>query len=238
MIACLPMYDWPERRAETDALWTRLRDALRHHGFHAPDALTRTDDLEGAWLGPDLLLGETCSYPLETVLRGRVRYVATPVHDAPGCGAGTYRSVVIAPGAGDDMPPPAGRGPALPSRPAGPLAANAPDSMSGYVALERDLAMEGLAVPGDVLWTGSHRASIRAVAGGKADCAAIDCVTWQIAKDHEPAAHDVHVIGWTSERPGLPLITNHALSDADLARLRRAVALAMPTVVLDRPTER
>lgn len=238
MLACLPMYDWPERWADTDALWARLRDALRHEGFEAPEALTRTDDLEYAWLSPDLLLGETCSYPLETVLRGRVRYVATPIRDAPGCGAGTYRSVIIAPGDGEDMPPPTVPGPVLPSRPIATLAANAPDSMSGYVALERDLAQAGRAVPGHVLWTGAHRASIRAVAEGKADCAAIDCVTWRIAKDHEPAAQQVHVVGWTAERPGLPLITNADMSDTDIERLRRAVAVVMPIAVLDRPTER
>ncbi|MCR9122221.1 MAG: PhnD/SsuA/transferrin family substrate-binding protein [Phyllobacteriaceae bacterium] len=238
MLACLPMYDWPERRAEIDALWARLRDALRDEGFEAPDALTRTDDPEEAWLSPDLLLGETCSYPLETVLRGRVRYVATPVHDAPGCGAGTYRSAIIAPGAGEGMPPPGGPRSVLQSGSIGTLAANAPDSMSGFVALERDLAQAGRAVPGHVLWTGSHRASIRAVAEGKADCAAIDCVTWQIAKEHEPAAQQVHVIGWTAERPGLPLITNVNMDDTDIERLRRAVAAVMPVAVLDRPTER
>lgn len=238
MIACLPMYDWPERQADTDALWTRLRDALRDEGFDAPEALTRTDDLEHVWLSPDLLLGETCSYPLETVLRGRVRYVATPVHDAPGCGAGTYRSVILGAGTGEHAPPPAGPGLALPTRLEGTLAANAPDSMSGFVALERDLAQAGRAMPGDVLWTGAHRASIRAVANGQAACAAIDCVTWHIAKDHELAAQQVHVIGWTAERPGLPLITNANMGDADIERLRRAVAAVMPVAVLDPPTER
>jgi ABC-type phosphate/phosphonate transport system substrate-binding protein len=238
MIACLPMYDWPERRAETDALWTRLRGALRNAGIEAPDRLTRTDDPEALWLSPDLLLGETCTYPLETVLRRRVRYVATPIHDAPGCGAGTYRSLIVAQGRGDDLAPPVNAGSILPTSLEGPLAANAPESMSGFVALQRDMARAGRAMPSDVLWTGSHRASIRAVAGGTARLAAIDCVTWQIARDHEPAADKVHVIGWTAERPGLPLITNAATSDGDLERLRTAVAAAMPVVVLDPPTER
>jgi len=232
------MYDWPERRAKTDALWVRLRDALRDEGFDAPGALTRGGDLHTLWLNPTLLLGATCTYPLETALRGRVHYVATPVHDAPGCGAGTYRSVIIAADTGGHVPPPAGPGSALPTRLEGTLAANAPDSMSGIVALERDLAQAGRAMPGDVLWTGSHRASIRAVADRKAACAAIDCVTWQIAEDHEPAARAVHVIGWTAERPGLPLITSANMGEADIERLRNAVAAAMPATVLDPPTER
>lgn len=238
MIACLPMYDWPERHGAIDALWARLRDALRDAGFDAPHALTRTDDPQSTWLSPDLLLGETCTYPLETALQSRVRYVATPIHDAPGCGAGTYRSVIIAAGRGADAAPPVDTGPILPRSLDGPLAANAPDSMSGYVALERDGAQAGRPFPEPVIWTGSHRASITAVAEGAARLAAVDCVTWQIARAHEPAADRVHVAGWTAERPGLPLVTNTKMTNADIVRLRRAVAAAMPVTVLDRPTER
>ena len=41
MIACLPMYDWPEARAETDAYWVALRDAFRAAGIKAPQRLVR-----------------------------------------------------------------------------------------------------------------------------------------------------------------------------------------------------
>lgn len=237
MIAGLPMYDWPERRAETDTLWARLREALRAAGFDAPDALTRPDDPRDLWLSPDLLLGETCTHPLQTILAGKVRYVATPVHDAPGCGQGTYRSVLVAPGHGADAPPPRDPGAKLPDRLGATLTANEPSSMSGHVALVRDCERAGRAMPTDIVWTGSHRASIRAVAAGQADIAAIDCVTWRIARDHEPAAAKVQIVGWTAERPGLPLITNAAMTDADIERLREAVASVMPVVVLDPPTE-
>ena len=36
-IAALPMYDWPEVRGETDALWVKIRDALQARGIAAPD---------------------------------------------------------------------------------------------------------------------------------------------------------------------------------------------------------
>lgn len=232
------MYDWPERRGAIDALWSRLAISLRVHGFEAPDRLTRSDDPHDLWSSPDLLLGETCSYPLETTLRGRVRYVATPVHDAPGCGQGTYRSVLIARAPGEDMAPPVTPDAVLPTQLPQRFAANAPDSMSGYVALARDLETLGLPMPAPSLWTGSHRASVQAVADGEADCATIDCVTWRIARRHEPSARNVHVVGWTAGRPGLPLITNSTMTDEDLTRLRKAVAAVMPVIVLDRPTER
>ncbi len=225
------MYDWPERRAETDALWMRLAGALRRAGFNAPGTLTRRDRLDDMWLRPDLLLGETCTHPLETVLRGRVRYVATPVRGAPGCGRGTYRSVIVARLDAPDLPPPDDSQPQLPDRLDGRLAINEAGSMSGHVALRRDLAAAGRPWPGEIVETGAHRASIRAVASGTADIAAIDCVTWRIARAHEPAARALAVIGWTAERPGLPLITNGAMTDADIERLRKAIACVMPIVI-------
>jgi ABC-type phosphate/phosphonate transport system substrate-binding protein len=234
------MYDWPERRAETDARWAGLRDALHSEGFDTPDELQREGDLFDLWLSPDLLIGETCSYPLATVLAGRVHYIATPLHDAPGCGHGTYRSVIVRRGARDHMPLPGEDSPSIaPDALSGRLAANETSSMSGYVTLVRDCAALGLDMPAkdEILWTGAHRASVRAVAEGKADYAAIDCFSWTLALQHEPAARELHVAGWTAARPGLPLITSLSMDDDALARMRRAVLASMEAVVLDPPVE-
>ena len=239
LVAALSMYDWPECRAATDARWMRLRDALRGEGFDAPDTLARPADPVAIWTSPDLLIAETCTFPLATSLSGKVRYVATPVHDAPGCGRGTYRSVVIRRDAGR-MPPPEQVGAVFVENAlVGRFAANMPDSLSGHVAPSRDAAQAGIGFPdaADVLWTGSHRASICAVASGDADFAAIDCVTWALALKHEPAARDLGVAGWTAERPSLPLVTPAHFSDADIARLRRAVMAAEDTVVLTAPLD-
>jgi ABC-type phosphate/phosphonate transport system substrate-binding protein len=237
-IATLPMYDWPERRAETDARWAGLRDAFRAEGFDAPEHLTRGDDPAALWLSPDLLIGETCSQPLATFLDGKVRYVATPVHDAPGCGRGTYRSAVIRRKPGADMPAPKSDAAVLePEILTGRFAANEPGSMSGYVTLVYDCEDLGLPMPAqtEILWTGAHRESIRAVSEGRADYALIDCVSWQLARQFERASGEVYVAGWTSSRPGLPLITSMAIGDEELQRMRRAVMAAMEAVVLDRP---
>ena len=232
------MYDWPERRAGTDARWAKLRDALRAEGLGAPEDLTRGDDLAALWLSPDLMIGETCSQPLATFLRGRVRYVATPVHHAPGCGRGTYRSAVIRRKPGADMPAPeSGEAQLSPEILSGRFAANEPGSMSGFVTLIYDCEDHGLAMPVEdgILWSGSHRESIRAVADGRADFAVIDCNSWQLARQFEAATAEVHVAGWASSRPGLPLITSLATGDEELERMRRAVMAAMEAVVLERP---
>ena len=225
------MYDWPEERAEIDARWNRLASALVFEGFDPPNDLARHRDVLDLWLSPDLLVGETCMYPLETVLAGKVRYVATPVHEAPGCGAGTYRSAIVMRGRGSDVPVPSGSGPVLPALGGLTLAANMPDSMSGHVALVRDTETAGRPQMESVVWTGSHRASVVAVAKGDADVAAIDCVSWALALKHEPAACELRVAGWTAERAALPLITAPHRTDDELERLRRAVLAAMPAVV-------
>src|SRR3546814_4899140 len=68
-------------------------------------------------------------------------------------------------------------------------AVNAADSQSGCHALRHaamDLADEGHFF-GSVVLTGSHRASMQAVAAGEADVCAIDCVTWCLLQRSEPA---------------------------------------------------
>lgn len=231
------MYDWPENRAATDARWEALRRALRREGFDAPDELERTVDAASLWTSPSLLLGETCTYPFATTLAGKVRYVATAVHAVPGCGRGTYRSVVVRRAGAHDVAPPESAAPSFDRRAVeGRRAANSADSLSGFVALDRDAEALGIGLEGPtVIWTGSHRASIAAVASEEADFAAVDCVSWQLARKHDPAASCLYVAGWTASRPGLPLITSIARSGEEVQRLRRAITSATDAVVLDDP---
>jgi ABC-type phosphate/phosphonate transport system substrate-binding protein len=234
------MYVWPENTAENDALWARMAAFLRDAGLAAPASLSSGNDLEALWLSPHLMLAQTCTYPLETVLKGRVAYVATPTYAVPGCETpGHYRSVIIRRGAGSDAPVPEDRGPALPAWDAREtIAFNGFDSMSGWHGLARDAEAAGWAMPQGRLQTGAHRASIRAVAAGDADTAAIDCVSWAMAKRFEPAARTVRAIGWTGARPGLPLITRIDCPQAEMAILREAARLHLGAVVLDPPVER
>ena len=93
-IALLPMYDWPEVRAETDALWATIHTALQKRGIASPDALDREAATETTWLSPRLLLSQTCGLPLVQDLRdqvavlGRFTYQKLPVD-------GDYHSVII-----------------------------------------------------------------------------------------------------------------------------------------------
>ncbi|WP_269929665.1 PhnD/SsuA/transferrin family substrate-binding protein [Aminobacter sp. HY435] len=94
--AALPMYDWPERRAEVDAEWAAFRSTLAERGVQTPKSLVRRNadmpavpggirdaagaliaadpatlppdelDLPTLWRHPKLLFGQTCWGPMET----------------------------------------------------------------------------------------------------------------------------------------------------------------------------
>ena len=212
-IASLPMYDWPEIRHATDAVWAGIRLQLSQRGLNAAAALDRSPDPEPLWLRPDLLLSQTCGYPYATRLAGKVALVGTPAHAATGASPGHYFSVLVAhkDAAPETLSDLAGLR----------FAFNMAHSQSGFAAPVRMLAAGGQASLPPPLQTGAHRASIRAVAEGKADWAAIDAVIWELAKRHEPLARDLVVFARTPETPALPLITSlrhahkvDAISDA------------------------
>tara|TARA_R110002020_G_scaffold144464_4_gene317512 strand:- start:389 stop:1177 length:789 start_codon:yes stop_codon:yes gene_type:complete len=204
-IASLPMYDWPEIRQATDAVWAGIRVQLSRRGIDAPAALDRSADPEPLWLHPDLVLSQTCGYPYATRLAGKVTLVGTPAHAATGARPGHYFSVLVARGgdAPETLADLAGRR----------FAYNMVHSQSGFAAPVRLLAAGGPVSLPPPLETGAHRASIRAVAKGEADWAAIDAVTWELARRHEPAAADLTVFATTPETPGLPLIAARTHAD-------------------------
>ena len=213
--AALQMYDWPEAAAQTDALWAHLRHALRAEGFSAPQALTRGGDVHAQWRDPALMLGQSCGYPFSIGLCGDAVLLGSPDYGVEGCDPGCYRSLIIVRPDSDARAPDDLRGRRL--------AYNAIESQSGFRCLGAMLG-EGAFPAG--LHTGSHRASIRAVAAGEADCAAIDGVSWRLAERHEPAARNVRILGLTPPTPGLPLICAPRFA-ADVSRLQAILAAAL-----------
>ncbi|MFI0849648.1 phosphate/phosphite/phosphonate ABC transporter substrate-binding protein [Mesorhizobium sp. IMUNJ 23232] len=241
-IAALPMYDWPEARAEVDAEWAAIRARLLAAGFDVPERLVRRNgdmpavpggirnaagaviasdpatlppdelDFPTVWRHPKLLFGQACWGPLELGLVADVRVIGQPDYSEFEGGEGELYSsaMVMRVGEGGHVSSPADGRPVLPldlirgKR----LAFNSDDSMSGIIALTRDLvaAGESLDIFSERIESGGHRDSIVAVAQGRADVAAIDCRSWALARRFEPAAKDVRVAGWTARRKGLPYI--------------------------------
>ncbi|MXN63385.1 PhnD/SsuA/transferrin family substrate-binding protein [Stappia sp. GBMRC 2046] len=216
-LAVLPMYDWPEVRAETDRLWRALADRLGEAGFDAPSGLARDVDAETAWADPSLLLGQTCGLPFVSRLKGRVSLVGAPAYRLEGCEPGEYCSALVV----RDDDPADGLGDLRGRR----VAYNMEGSQSGHAAMLATVAplAHGGRFFTQALATGSHRASVRAVAEGAADVAAVDAVSWELAKRFEPSASRLRVLLRTRPTPGLPFIT--ALRPADeLRRIAEAVA--------------
>ena len=139
-IAALPMYDWPERRAEVDAQWLVLRDRLRATGFDAPDYLTRRNgdlppvpggirdasgaaiapdpatlppdelDLPTLWRHPALLLAQTCWGPMELGLAAHVHVAGQDDYSGVAGGDEAFYSSALVMRRGEGLAVPAPRG--------------------------------------------------------------------------------------------------------------------------------
>jgi ABC-type phosphate/phosphonate transport system substrate-binding protein len=242
-IAALPMYEWPETRAATDAEWTRFLPFFQRAGIDAPQKIIRRNaempavpggirdsndavialdpatlppdefDFATLWRHPDLLLAQTCWGPMELGLAEHVHVVGQPSYKGFEGGQGQlYSSAILMRGAAAGVKAPDDGIPVLPLElMRGKRSAyNGLDSMSGIIAPTRDLDAMGksLDIFSERVETGAHRASIVAVAEGRADVCAIDCRSWHMAKRYEPKAKELQVVGWTGLRKGLPMITS------------------------------
>lgn len=217
MIAWLGMYDLPAVRDITDRLWA----ATRAHLGHGPEQLLRVLDPWPVWQSPDLLLAQTCGMPYRTRLHEIVTLVATPDHRLDGCPPGHYRSVLVV-RAEDARASAADFDGAR-------FAYNEPLSQSGWAAPMVHLGKIGLRF-GAPLRSGGHLASARAVAGGEADMAGIDAVTWELIKTHDPVAGKLRVLEATEPTPALPYVT---AAGRDPAPLRAALAAAIGDLTPD-----
>jgi ABC-type phosphate/phosphonate transport system substrate-binding protein len=218
------MYDWPEVEWAHDALWSAVSERLNAASITVPSELERTRAPDSVWRDPGLVLSQTCGLPFSTRLRGMVRLVAVPIYSVAGCEGPSYSSMIVArrDEPAEEIRRFSGRR----------FAYNGADSLSGFVALRAAMKDAGLE-PTNAEWieTGSHRASIRAVAEDAADIAAIDAVCWGLALRHERQSTSVlKVVAETPLRPGLPLITAVERSDDDVATIRAVFndALADP----------
>jgi ABC-type phosphate/phosphonate transport system substrate-binding protein len=228
LIASLPMYDWPERRAEVDAAWAAIRDSLRQRGVAAPQHLTRDFGSVALSRRPDLLLSQTCWGPLELSLAEHVEVVGQPSYSGIEGGDGElYSSAIVMRAVSGRRPADATDVPTIPVEllRGARFAFNERDSMSGVISLTRDLKAvgESLDIFARDTETGDHRSSLKAVADGRADVAAIDCKSWHMAKRFEPAARKLQVVGWTARRKGLPFITARSTPAPTVAALRETL---------------
>jgi ABC-type phosphate/phosphonate transport system substrate-binding protein len=179
-------------------------------------------DLRSLWLAPELLVSQTCGYPLMTQLRGQVRVIGCPRYELAHSSQGEHCSLLLT---RDDNPR---RTLADFYNSRGVI--NGHDSNSGMNLLRERLApwqRDGRFFA-SVAISGAHRESLRWLRENRADLAAIDSVTYDYLSRFAPdEVAGLRLVTLSAPSPTLPYIGPLGLSDAQVARIREAMNLAL-----------
>ncbi len=227
LVASLGMYDHPAQQGANDRIWSAIVRILRTRGIGGvPDALDRGRHVHDLWRDPNLLFGQACGYPLIADVSLALQVIALPIYDTPGStiGDATHASVLVA-RAND------GRRSLVDYRNTR-AAINDPRSNTGMNLFRTTLApiAETSVFLASVVQTGSHRASVVAIAAGDADIAAIDTVTYATLVRHEPdLTAPLKIVARSPASPTLPFVTSAGTSIETIAGLQ----LALHQVVTD-----
>ncbi|MEO7371682.1 MAG: PhnD/SsuA/transferrin family substrate-binding protein [Ilumatobacteraceae bacterium] len=208
-IASLAMYPFDRLRPSWEQLWDAVRSRLP---FEAP-ALDWQIPSDAAMRRDDLLLGQTCGWPLVDALSARVRVVGTFDTDVGGSVDGTYRSVLIS-AADQPLAELFGRDDLV-------VAVNSLDSLSGWISLQAAARAHGVAVE-NVEVTTAHARSVEAVRAGRCHLASIDSVSWSFLDQT-----GLFVVGHGPRVPSLPLVMATAMPEPLVTELRVALAAAV-----------
>lgn len=216
--AALGMYPFDALRPHYDRLWT----AVRARAPWLPEQLVWDDDLHAQWRRPDMVVAQTCGWPLVTELAdlvesGRVHVVGAFVPDLGEGDDSTYRSVLVARRTGS-----------LAEFASLRAAVNGFASLSGWVSLLAAVHGPGARWHGDVVVTGAHVDSVRAVAAGQADIASIDALSLAHLRRLDPSLCEGLVeLGRGPRVVSLPVIAGAGATPEHLAELRHALADAL-----------
>jgi ABC-type phosphate/phosphonate transport system substrate-binding protein len=208
------MYTAPEQMLKAS-------EAFIEHVLRLLDISERSkapSHLMAQWTSGELLLSQTCGYPLMTRLRNQVKVVATPVYDLPGCEDTLHCSYVAVNVEDTRTTLEAFRG--------AHVVINALDSNSGMNLLRNlvaPLAHKGRFF-GEVKVSGAHLSSLELLSHGKTELAAIDCVTWAYMKRYTPERLSrVRVLQRTELTPALPIITAVSRNADETEQIRAAL---------------
>jgi ABC-type phosphate/phosphonate transport system substrate-binding protein len=116
------------------------------------------------------------------------------------------------------------------------VAYNDDGSQSGYNTLRALIApiAQGGKFFGEAIESGAHRHSLALVKAGRADVAALDCVTFSLIARNAPAeVQGIRVLRASATAPGLPYVTAAAASAADVQRLQTGIAAAFADPALE-----
>lgn len=210
MIASLAMYPFMQVRDATNDLWAAIR---RNLGW-GPDELEWNKLTPGVWHDPDLLLAQSCGWPLVAELPDSNAVVGAFDYTVPDAHDGTYRSLIVT---GTDR--------SLDELRADPetlAAVNDHSSLSGWISFQN--VWHGK--PKNFV-TGAHIESCRALVAGRAQVACIDAVSFNLFEEYEPTVVEgLRIVGQGPRIPCTPIFVPAQLA-ARVPALRSAFAAAM-----------
>lgn len=221
--ASLPMYDFSFLVDDTDQWWQGLARQFREAGIAGvPDRLARPGAGADFWLCKDLLISQTCGYPLVTWLAGATKLLGTPCYDMDGCEGSDYRSFIIV---RKDFP-----ASDIADLRGARCVISGTHSWSGHHALR--LVSEPLVDGGrpafEASVSGGHPQSIDAVVSGDADFATVDCVSFGMLSRYEPErTAGLRILERTPPLPGLPLIVGGGVPDSEITLMRDGLRAAL-----------
>ena len=205
------MYDRPELRGAHDRLWALLDLGLPR---------TDPDDLWAHWHDPDLLFSQTCGLPYRMGLDKHLTLLGAPDFKLPGCPPGYYNSVIVT--RTDDPRSD------MAAFAKAPVAFNQPHSQSGWGALFAYGAAHGVTFA-NLVETGGHAASARALLDETVDLACIDAHTYWLLCREMPLATDLRILDRTPPTPATPYVTAQADRAPQLRAKLEAAVSALPT---------
>ncbi|MEP9404101.1 phosphate/phosphite/phosphonate ABC transporter substrate-binding protein [Sphingomonas silueang] len=225
-IAWLGMYDHPGQHAANDALWAGIAEDLRLRGVRGvPARLTRGVGTGEVWSHPGLLLGMICTRPW-ALAHDRLRLLGHPVY-AGTATPGTHRSRIVV--RRDD---PAR---ALADLRGRRVAINDAGSNTGMALLRDRIAPLAGGAPffAPVIETGAHARSAEVVAGGRADVAAIDEVTFAaLARFAPDVTGALRTLDWSAPAATPAFVTAATTPPEVVARLRSGLDRVLADPVL------
>ena len=214
----LAMYVAPQPVQVASEQWLTRIVAL----LDAPRRDGRGLELLELFRSPDLLLTQTCGYPLMTLLRGQVQLVGRPRYELNDSSAGNHCSLIVSRATDPRIDLAEFKG----SR--GVI--NDRHSNSGMNLFRHRLAplQQGGRFFASVAISGAHQQSLRYVREGWADLACIDSVTFDCLARYAPAeVAGLRLVARTATSPTLPYITALSSGRDGAERIREAMNTAL-----------
>ena len=212
----LPMYPITEPVQQANERWLSRTLAL----LDVQRLPNPSSDLHTLFRAPQLLLTQTCGYPLITALRGQVQLIGRPDFDLPHSYNGQHHSLLLV---REDNPQHS-----LETLRGSRGAANSLDSNTGMNLLRHALApwQRNGRFFHSLELSGSHRQSLAWLREGRVDLVAVDSVTFAYLALYAPEdVAGVRILQTSAPSPTLPYITAGDARQAE--RIRQALNQAL-----------